>query len=136
MKKRIIAFLMATLMLGSALSASAAVTRASDWIDSVYFNLNPTGNGNITITYGVFGTDTMTKIGVNNIWIEEEIGPDDWVTVTTYGASYTYNDMDHLSSVKFGGMHGCVYRAVMEAYAKDSRGSFTKTYTSTVVTCK
>lgn len=136
MKKRLIAFLMATLMLGSTLSASAAVTRASDWIDSVYFNLNPTGNGNITITYGVFGTDTMTKIGVNKIWVEEEVGPNDWMEIATYGANYSYNTMDHLASFKFGGDPGGVYHVVMEAYAKDSRGSFTKTYTSTVVTCK
>lgn len=127
---------MATLMLGSIISATAASNRASDYFDSYYFSFKMLGSGNMRITYGVFGTETMSKIGVSKIWIEEEVGPNDWVTVDTRGSSYTYNNMDHLASFDYGGSVYSVYRVGMTAYAQNSYGSETKTYYSEPVTCK
>lgn len=133
--KRMAAFVMATLMVGSLISATAA-TRASDYFDSYYFNFQMLGSGNMRITYGVFGTETMSKIGVSKIWIEEEVGPNDWVTVNTRGSSYTYNDMDHMDNFEYGGSVYSVYRVGISAYAQNSKGSETKTVYSEPVTCK
>lgn len=136
MKKRIVSLVTVIIMLASMGQASASVLRASDYFDSCIMGLNAIGNGNIRVTYGVFGTDTMLQIGAKSITIQEQSIDGSWEDYRSIGSSYTYNDMDHFTDFTFGGSPGESYRVVIQAYAKNSSGSETKTYTSESTTCR
>lgn len=136
MKKKIISFIMVSIMLFGIIPAKASVLRASDYFDSYAFNLNALGDGNIRVTYGIFGTDTMLQIGAKSITVQEQSIDGSWEDYRSIGSSYTYNDMDHFTDFTFGGSPGESYRVVIQAYAKNSSGSETKTYTSGSTTCR
>ena len=79
-------------------------------------------------SFGVFGTDTMDKIGVYSLRIESEIAPNKWIEeFTVYGSSdpdtfYAMDTIQHGGDFYFDGMPGVKYRAVMVAYAKNASG--------------
>lgn len=138
--KKIISTTLALLLLISSVGAIAADTRiieprASDYLDGAYISLNAKGNRHMTLSYAVYGTKQMDKIGVTKIVIEEFDGTE-WHPYTTFSAAYTYNDDTHATSVSFDGQPECEYRATLYTYAKNSSGSDSRAYTGTSTTCK
>lgn len=82
----------------------------------------------MAVSFGVFGTDTMDKIGVYSLRIESEIAPNKWIEeFTVYGSGdpdtfYAMDTIQHGGDFYFDGMPGVKYRAVMVAYAKNASG--------------
>lgn len=142
MKKCILSFLLALLLLGSSLCAAATETStyASLYLDGYGVSVNPKGSGKMSVTFMVLGTKTMDTIGAQKILIEEWDG-NDWCTTGTYSVEenpefYASNASEHAGSVVFYGLPGVQYRATLTAYAEKGGGSDTGTVTCTPKTCK
>lgn len=143
MKKKIVAFLTAVLVLCSSLSCYAVEARASKYFDGYLLGMTASGNAQMTVSFSVLGMSKMDKIGAYYIRIEEEIATDKWIkTFTAYGDKdpdkfYSYNAYDHGGDYTFTGVPGVKYRAVMKAYAEDENGSeYSKEFTCTGRVCK
>ena len=123
MKKRLGTVLLLALFVISSMMPTSAATaeiwneaRASHYFDAYMLGISAKGGGEMAVSFGVFGTDTMDKIGVYSLRIESEIAPNKWIEeFTVYGSSDpdTFYAMD---------MPGVKYRAVMVAYAKNASG--------------
>lgn len=143
MKKRICTFLLAFALLGGSVCAQAAELtphRASLYLDGYGVSINPKGGGLMSITYIVYGTKTMDRIGAQKILIEEWDGSD-WVTTGTLSVEknpdfYASNVSEYAGSTTFYGLPGIQYRATLTAYAELNGGSDTGTITSIPKTCK
>lgn len=146
MKKRIVTGIFAIVFLLSATCAQAAdlqEARASRYFDGYLLGLSAQGNQTMVLSYAVYGTGTMDKIGAYSIRIEEAIATDTWIeSFTAYGDDdpsnfYTRNAYDHYGSITFTGIPGVKYRAVLVAYAKNSSGSeYSREITCTAKYCK
>jgi hypothetical protein len=121
----------------SSVSAFAAETRASLYISSYRASVIPTGNGKVNIEFSVVGTGTMTKIGSSVIQVYKSDG----TLVATF--SYTnsgYENMmgantyTHTGSVSYSGISGQSYYSIVTFFAKNSNGSDSKTYTTSLAT--
>lgn len=145
MKKRILSFLLAFAMLGS-LNCSFAVGEdeiepyASEYLDGYAIGVNAKGGGRMSITFIVYGTDTMDKIGAQKIVVEEWDGAS-WTDIITYTVEeypnfYATQASEYTASVSFYGLPGLQYRATLTAYAELDGGSDTGTVTSPIKTCK
>lgn len=93
------------------------------------------GNGKIVIEFSVFGKFNMTEIGASKIVLyEKPSGTTTWTYKKTflpkdYSDMLTSGDSYHSGSVEYDGKVGASYKAVITAYAADSEGSDSKTYT-------
>ena len=141
MKKRLGTVLLLALFVISSMMPTSAATaeiwneaRASHYFDAYMLGISAKGGGEMAVSFGVFGTDTMDKIGVYSLRIESEIAPNKWIEeFTVYGSSdpdtfYAMDTIQHGGDFYFDGMPGVKYRAVMVAYAKNastSAGSMT-----------
>jgi hypothetical protein len=144
MKKRILSFLLAFALLGSLFCAGAveAVSqpRASLYLDGYAVGVTAKGNGKMSVSFIVYGTGTMDKIGAETIMVEEWDGIE-WIETGTYPAEKNPNFLttkasEYTSSVTFYGLPGVQYRATLTAYAERNGGSDTGTVTSNPTTCK
>lgn len=135
MKKRLGTVLLLALFVISSMMPTSAATaeiwneaRASHYFDAYMLGISAKGGGEMAVSFGVFGTDTMDKIGVYNLRIESEIAPNKWIEeFTVYGSSdpdtfYAMDTIQHGGDFYFDGMPGVKYRAVMVAYAKNASG--------------
>lgn len=145
MKKRIFSFLLVFAMLGS-LNCSFATGEdeiepyASEYLDGYAIGVNAKGGCRMSVTFIVYGTDTMDKIGAQRIVVEEWDGAS-WEEIITYTVEenpkfYASQAAEHTASVSFYGMPGLQYRATLTAYAEKDGGSDTGTVTSPITTCK
>lgn len=145
MKKRIFSFLLVFAMLGS-LNYSLAAGEggiepyASEYLDGYAIGVNAKGGGRMSVSFIVYGTGTMDKLGAQKIEVEEWDGVE-WVNLIEYSAEdnahfYTTNASEYTASVTFYGMPGLQYRATLTAYAEKDGGSDTGTVTSPITTCK
>lgn len=145
MKKRIFGFLLVFALLGS-LSCSFAAGEdeiepyASDYLDGYAIGVNAKGGGLMSVTFIVYGTRTMDKLGAQKIVVEEWDGKS-WGSPMTYTVEknpnfYATQAAEHGASVTFYGMPGLQYRATLTAYAEKDGGSDTGTVTSPITTCK
>lgn len=144
MKKRILSLLLALALMGSTVCAAAELSersiQASQYLDAYGISVNPKGGGLMSVSFLVYGTDTMDCLGAKKIVVEEWDGSD-WGNPITYTAEknphfYAYNASEHTASVTFYGIPGLQYQATLTAYAELDGGSDTKTFTSTPKTCK
>lgn len=141
MKKRILGGFLAMMMLSASLCAVAAAPapHASLYLDGYGVGVRAKGNCKMAVTYVVFGTDIMDKLGAQTILVEEWDGTE-WVKTGTYSAtkntSFIASDVsEHAGTVYFYGLPGINYRATLTAYAELDGGSDTGTVTSEPETC-
>lgn len=95
MKKRLGTVLLLALFVISSMMPTSAATaeiwneaRASHYFDAYMLGISAKGGGEMAVSFGVFGTDTMDKIGVYSLRIESEIAPNKWIEeFTVYGSS-------------------------------------------------
>lgn len=104
--------------------------RASYQLDSYAIGLTQARNGQLKITYDVWGTHPMDCIGAKLIVLEEEVAPDVWQEYTSYTQQFTYDSITHADVLYVSVLPGTRYRATLTAYARDSRGYDTGTVTS------
>ena len=143
MKKRVIAFCTALLLICGTLTCGAAEMRASHYFDGYILGMAARGNGKMIVQFTVMGTGQMDQIGAYSVRVEEEITEGTWITsFTAYGDDdpdtfYTYNDCDHTGEFSFTGMPGVKYRAVLVGYAKNKSGEeYSREITCTGKVCK
>ena len=142
MKKRILSGFLILLMFSSFICAAAAPARApqaSLYLDGYGVGVTAKGNGRMSVSYVVFGTDVMDKLGAQTILVEEWDGTE-WVKTGTYSVSknpsfYASNVSEHAGNVYFYGLPGIDYRATLTAYAALGSGSDTGEVTSDPETC-
>lgn len=131
--KKSLCGLMAVCMLS--LFASAAVTRASDYLDYYTATLTAKGNGRIAVTVDVGGTEPMTEIGATEIYMYESTNNADFYQVYVY-TSDDYPEMLTSGSYYFddaiihNGVAGRYYKASVYFYAANNTGSDTGHYTT------
>lgn len=145
MKKRIFSVLLVFTLLGSlnwsfAAGEDGIEPYASEYLDGYAIGVNAKGGGRMSITFIVYGTDTMDKIGAQKIVVEEWDGAS-WTDIITYAVEeypnfYATQAAEHGASVAFYGLPGLQYRATLTAYAEKDGGSDTGTVTSPIKTCK
>ena len=140
-KRRILVAAIAICLLFSmALSAGA---RASAYVDGVYTLLQAEGNGVMYLLANVDGVGTMSKIGLDYVYIEEAPtanGPwspyDFWDGDDDPDLYYWYNDSIYLQEFSFDGTPGKYYQVTLIAYAGiTGEGSDTSVLTSRAVKC-
>lgn len=141
MKKRVLGSFLAMLMLSFSLCAVAAAPapHASLYLDGYGVGVTAKGNCRMSVSYVVFGTDIMDKLGAQTILVEEWDGTE-WVKTGTYSATkntsfYASDVSEHAGNVSFYGVPGVEYRATLTAYAELDGGSDTGTVTSDPETC-
>lgn len=145
MKKRLISGLMALLLIfccvapGIVTNAKAAVL-ASWYLDEYGIGVSAATNHRIAMTVNVDGTGKMTRIGVQELYIEQKVNGVWKEFDTLFGADhpeyYEYNSYDFFKTLYFTGKPGVQYRITVTAFAMDSTGFDTGKVTSCVVTCK
>lgn len=145
MKKRIFSFLLAFALLGSLTCTFAAEPEdlqpyASDYLDGYAIGVNAKGGGRMSVTFIVYGTDTMDKIGAQKIVVEEWDGAS-WENIIEYTTDknpdfLTTQASEHGASVTFYGLPGLQYRATLYAYAELDGVFDMGTVTSYVETCR
>lgn len=130
--------LLTCIMAPSALAAS----KASYYLDSYAIALQASSGGKMVVTYGVYGTKTMDKIGAYSLKIEMETSADKWVSIATmYGDDYpdemySMDSLFHENSYTFYGAPGSRYRATLVAYAALGSGDDTGEIVSAARVCK
>lgn len=112
---------------------------ASLYLSSYAVDLVAIGNGQMSVGMDVNATGFMSKLGVDELYIEQKINGV-WVEYdTVYGIYhsdfYSYNDFTYLGEYVFSGVSGRQYRVTMTAFARNSNGSDTGYAYSTAVTC-
>ena len=135
--KRLLNKIFCVLMTACLLStfASAAVSRASDYLDDYTATLTALGNGRIAVTVDVSGTGPMTEIGASKIYMYESTNNTDFYQVATY-TSDEYPEMLTSGSYYFddaiihNGVAGRYYIASVYFYAANNTGSDTGHYTT------
>lgn len=141
MKKRILSVLLILLLMGSSICSAAELSPyASLYLDGYGLSVNPQGGCKMCVTYLVYGTNTMDRIGAQKIVIEEWDGVD-WETTLTYSVEdnpefYASDVSEHGGNVYFYGLPSIPYRATLTAYAEKDGGSDTGTITCTPKTCE
>lgn len=144
MKKRGLGFLLAILMLGCTVCTAAKAVqvepRASLYLDGYAIGIVPKGGHLMSVTFIVYGTDIMDRLGAKKILIEEWDGVE-WFETMTYSVEknpefYGTNASEHAESVTFYGLPGVQYRATLTAYAELNGGSDTGVLVSSPKTCK
>ena len=113
---------------------------ASEYLDGYGIGINAKGGGKMSVTFIVYGTRTMDKLGAQKIVVEEWDGKS-WGSPMTYTAEknsnfYATEAAEHTASVSFYGIPGLQYRATLTAYAEKDGGSDTGTVTCNPTTCK
>lgn len=142
MMKKMTALLLATLLFVSIMPVAAAddsliSPHASDYLDGCAITTTPEGNRKIVIDYVVYGTDEMTELGATKIQIQRyDYYYEDWVNDRVLSGGSTKNDVSHAATVSFYGSVGTEYRALVYAYAKNSKGSDSRVYDGSGVYCK
>lgn len=153
MKKRIVAFAMAFLMLASAPGTALAVENgaigngsieitpfASKYLNSYTVVLAAKGSGKMNVSMSVDGTGVMDKIGVMEIEIDY-LKNGTWyywgsLDSVEHPEFYSYNSRDYVGDASFTGTPGVTYYVTLTVYAKKGTGSDTGYVTSPAVVCK
>lgn len=145
MKKRIFSFLLAFALLGNLTCSFAAGPEelqpyASDYLDSYAIGVTAKGGSKMSVTFLIYGADTMDKIGAQKIVVEEWDG-ENWGNFAEYTADKNSNFFvkkasEHGASFTFYGTPGFQYRATLYAYAERDGVFDMGTVTSYVETCR
>ena len=134
--KRILCATLAVCMLIGILTTMASATeRSSAYLDGYRAFLTAKGSGRVSVTVDVSGTNYMTDIGAETIYIFESTDNVDFTMVATYEAE-DYPDMMGSGSFYYEtpiihqGTAGRYYIAVVEVYAARNGGSDSREYTT------
>lgn len=111
---------------------SLSAPRSSEYIASSSINVTRERNGQFAITFSVYGTGKMTRIGAKSIVISEKVGSG-WSEVVSYdqydnGMSRT-NATSYANTIYFAEDIGTEYRFNVTVFAQDSSGSDTESET-------
>ncbi len=143
MSKRILKLISVILVIvfltGAPVYAFAAEARASAWFSGYGASVVASGNGKINIEFTVVGTGTMTMLGASTIYIYKSDGTFiKTISHTADGNDYMmgHNTAYHSGSVPYSGVAGQKYYAVVNFFAKNSSGSDTRSYTTSITTAK
>lgn len=146
MKKRVLSFALALcFLLGCPMSALAADAdsqvspRASLYLSRYGIAVSASDNHRIAMTITIDATGLMTRVGVQELYIEYKDNGVWKEFDTLYGVDhpefYQYDTVDYYDTLYFTGVAGVQYRVTVTAFAMNSTGSDTGTVTSYVVTC-
>lgn len=138
MKKKIVSFLLAVLMM--AFSAVPAFARASDYLDDYFVDLYANGDGEMVVQVVVNGVGVLDKIGVRRIDIEHKVNGS-WTYYDTLDAVehpefYVYDARTYLNEIPFEGTPGDFYRVTVMVYAQRGSGSDTGYVSSASALCR
>lgn len=156
MKKRLLALLIAVLMMTCTVSAhdtayqvesselpilwSSASPHASAYLSDYSIAFGARDNCRMVITMDVNAVRTMDRVGCMMLVIENKIDGRwyecDTLTSADYPEFLEYNTASYFNSIDYYGVAGVEYRVTMVAYARDSSGFDTGEVTSYVVTCR
>ena len=132
--KRILCGVLAVCMLTGLLTTMASATeRSSAYLDSYRAFLTAKGSGKVSVTVDVRGTNYMTEIGAETIYIYESANNVDFTLVATYEAE-DYPDMMGSGTLYYEtpiihrGTVGRYYIAVVDVYAGNANGGHTRQY--------
>ena len=132
--KRILCAALAVCMLSGILTTMASATeRSSAYLDGYRAFLTAKGSGRVSVTVDVRGTNYMTDIGAETIYIYESTDDVDFTLVATYEAE-DYPDMLGSGSLYYEtpiiheGTSGRYYYAVVYVYAGNSSGGHSRRY--------
>lgn len=133
LKKKIRVLL--SLMLAAVLctvSVSAALTRASAYIDWYSMNVTPVGSGVLWIEFSIEGTGKMSTLGAESITIERQSGAK-WIQAAEFDRydegmvgtnAYTYDNI-----IPYNGIPETKYKVTITLFAENSSGSDSRTKT-------
>lgn len=156
MKKRLLALLIAVLMMTCTVSAhdatyqsessdlqmiwSSASPHASAYLSDYSIAFGARDNCRMVITMDVNAVHTMDRIGCSILIIEKKVNGTWYEADTLISADYpefiATNTASYFHSINYYGEPGVQYRVTMVAYARDNTGSDTGEVTSYVVTCR
>lgn len=128
MKKRVIAFLCAALLLlSSAGTISAIEPRASTVIAGYGIGLEANGDSVMTVNFRVYAPQVVKKIGAVQIEIKYFDG-EDWAHYTTFTPTenpnfYDYDSAMSVHSKSFTGIPGTEYQAFLLAFSQGYDGT-------------
>lgn len=147
MKKNLIRICVATLVLCTTVAfptfatalpdtTSLSTLRASEYISRSSIKVSREGNGEFAITFSIYGTGRMTRIGAKSIVISEKVGSR-WNEVISYdqydsGMSRT-NATSYANTIYFNGDIGTEYCFKITVFAQDFSGSDTESETFTLI---
>ena len=124
-------------------TVNAVEIRASDYLNAYSATVYADGNSNMSVDVAIYSAGKMTKIGVENIRIEEKYTESgSWHYYDTLRDSddpdefYDYNQYNYLNTFYFNGTPGYYYRVIATVYAGNSNGSDTGRAPSLAVRCK
>lgn len=121
--------LVAVLLLTStAVAAEVAEPRASYFFMSSSTYLCNVSGASFEAWFNVTGTGIMDEIGVSFIKIQRSSDGINWTTMRTFSKEnyphlLKYNSANHSDGISYTGTPGFYYRAWIQLYAKNSRGT-------------
>lgn len=156
MKKRLLAFIIAVLVMtcpafaqetistalapSSQINWSSVTPHASSYLSDYSIAFGARDNCRMVITMDVNAVRTMDRVGCMMLVIEKKVNGT-WYEADTllsidYPEFYMYNTASYFHSINYYGEAGVQYRVTMTALAQDDTGSDTGEVTSYVVTCR
>lgn len=113
-----------------------SVQRASEYISHSLISVNREGNGEFSITFSVYGTGKMSRIGAKSIVISEKVGSR-WSEVESYdqydNGMSRVNASSYANTIYFDGDIGTEYRFEITVFAQDPSGFDTESETYTLM---
>ena len=131
--------LVAVLLLATTAFAEEAIEPKASYFFGSYstFLCNVSG-ASFEAWFDVTGTGGMDEIGVSFIKIQRSSDGVNWITVRTFSKEdyphlIDYNTANHTAGISYTGTRGYHYRAYIQLYAKNSRGTgYYDRYTSSI----
>lgn len=134
-KRLLCAVLTLCMLAGMMTTFASASERSSAYLSSYRAFLTAKGSGKVSVTVDVSGTNYMTDIGAETIYIYESTDNVDFTLAATYEAD-DYSEMMGSGSFYYEtpiihqGTAGRYYIAVVEVYAARNGGSDSREYTT------
>ena len=132
---RFLALIMMIMFCASIITPIASA-RASNYINNFGTNLSAGSNGNVTVSFNIMGTGTMTDIGSTRIEIRENNTLVATYLHTTTSGMMGSNKVFHSGTVTYKGVAGRTYRATVTFRAANSNGSDSRTLQSNSVVAR
>ena len=132
-KRLLCAVLTLCMLAGMMTTFASASERSSAYLSSYRAFLTADGNGEVSVTVDVSGTNYMTDIGAESIYIYESTDNVDFTLVASYEAE-DYPDMMGSGSfyyetpITHEGTAGRYYSAVVYVYAGNANGGHSRRY--------
>lgn len=118
------ALLLSTALAVQQSPADSATPRASLQLAQYGISISNVSRGTMRATFTIHGThNQMSKIGAQEIVIEQEVSSGKWQETASFSGYYGYDCLFHMDSVTFSVQPGGNYRATLTAYAEDANGS-------------